>query len=189
MTQRPTKWLLLLYGLPTRRSAERVSLWRQLKRLGAVPLKTSAYLLPDTPSHFERFQWLAQQVRQGRGDATVIRVTEVEGLTHDQMVQMFNEARATEYDELIRDLSRVVEQNKSKRRDSLDADLKKMAGWLEEIQKIDFFGCSRAHDARMLLQRATGLARTTVKSGPKLSAKRFTGRTWVTRPRPEIDRV
>src|ERR1043166_7537680 len=48
MVQPSTKWLLLLYGLPTRRSTERVSLWRQLRRLGAVPLKTSAYLLPDT---------------------------------------------------------------------------------------------------------------------------------------------
>jgi hypothetical protein len=187
--QRPTKWLLLLYSLPTRRSAERVSLWRQLKRLSAIPLKTSAYLLPDTPSHFERFQWLAQQVRQGRGDATVIRVTEVEGLTHEQIVQMFNDARAAEYDELIRHLTKLVERNKRKRQESLDADLDKTAGWLEEIQKTDFFGCSRAHDAQMLLQRATGLARTTVKSGPKLSAKRFTGKTWLTRPRPEIDRV
>jgi hypothetical protein len=189
MVQHPLKWLLLLYGLPTRRSAERVSLWRQLKRLGAVPLKTSAYLLPDTPSHFERFQWLAQQVRQGRGDATVIRVTEVEGLTQEQIVQMFNDARAVEYDELIRDLTRLVEQNKRKRRESLDGELDKMAAWLEEIQKTDFFGCSRAHDAQMLLQRATGLARTTVKSGPKLSARRFVGKTWLTRPRPEIDRV
>src|SRR5262245_44569175 len=104
----PAKWLLLLYGLPTRRSAERVSLWRQLKRLGAVPLKTSAYLLPDTPPHFERFQWLAQQVRQGGGEATVIRVTEVEGLTSDQIVQMFNAARASEYDNLIRELTKLV---------------------------------------------------------------------------------
>ena len=74
------KWLLLLYGLPTRRSAERVSLWRHLKRAGAVPLKTSAYLLPDSPSHFERFRWLAQQVRQGgrsqvkHGLSSVLRI-------------------------------------------------------------------------------------------------------------------
>jgi hypothetical protein len=189
MVQHPTKWLLLLYGLPTRRSAERVSLWRQLKRLGAVPLKTSAYLLPDTPSHFERFQWLAQQVRQGGGDATVIRVTEVEGLAHEQIVQMFNDARRGEYDELIRELTKLVEQNRRKRRDSLDADLDKLTAWLEEIQKSDFFGCPRAHDAQMLVKRAAGLARTPAKSGPKLSARRFVGKTWLTRPRPEIDRV
>jgi len=189
MVQSSTKWLLLLYGLPTRRSTERVSLWRQLRRLGAVPLKTSAYLLPDTPGHFERFQWLAQQVRQGGGEATLIRVTDVEGLTPEQIVQLFNHARANDYDELIRELTRLVEQNKRKRRTSLDADLDKLTARLEEIQKCDFFGCPRAHDAQMLVQRAAGLTRTAVKSGPNLSPKRFVARMWLTRPRPEIDRV
>ena len=75
----PVKWLLLLYGLPTKRGAVRVSLWRQLKKSGALPLKTSAYLLPDTPEHAERFQWLAQQVRDGGGEGTLIRATEIEG--------------------------------------------------------------------------------------------------------------
>ena len=45
----PKQWLLLLYGLPARKSAARVNLWRQLKKSGALPLKTSAYLLPDKP--------------------------------------------------------------------------------------------------------------------------------------------
>src|SRR5467141_1658636 len=54
------KWILLLYGLPTKKGAARVNLWRQLRKCGALPLKTSAYLLPDKPEHYERLQWLAQ---------------------------------------------------------------------------------------------------------------------------------
>src|SRR2546426_6527531 len=65
----PVKWLLLLYGLPTKSGAERVRLWRQLKKLGALSLKTSAYLLPDKPENAERFQWLAQRVRDEGGEA------------------------------------------------------------------------------------------------------------------------
>lgn len=42
----PSSWLLLLYGLPTKQTAERVSLWRKLKKFGALQLKTSAFLLP-----------------------------------------------------------------------------------------------------------------------------------------------
>ncbi len=184
-----TKWLLLLYGLPTRRSAARVSLWRQLKRLGSVPLKTSAYLLPDLPQHFERFQWLTQQVRDGGGEATVIRVTEVEGLTQEQIVQLFNDARASEYGDLIRDLTDLVERNKRKSTETFQTDLEKLAGRLDQIQKRDFFGCARAHDAQMLLKHAQGLRRAAGKSPPTLSTKRFSAKTWLTRPRPEIDRV
>jgi hypothetical protein len=185
----PTKWLLLLYGLPTRRGAERVSLWRQLKKSGALPLKTSAYLLPDSPAHDERFQWLAQRVRDAGGDATLIRVTEVEGLTNEEIVRLFNEARAKDYEELIGKISGFLERNKKKAAESFPADLDKLNAWLEEIRRIDFFDCPRAQDAQMLLKRAAGLCSTKGRSMARLSPKRFSGKTWLTRPRPEIDRV
>ncbi len=48
-------WLLLLYALPTSRNAERVNLWRKLKKFGAVQLKTSGYVC---------FEGLYQQLRK-----------------------------------------------------------------------------------------------------------------------------
>src|SRR2546421_6664286 len=54
-------WLLLLYGLPAEGNSARVSLWRKLKKYGAIQLKTSAYVLPDQPEHYERFQWLRSE--------------------------------------------------------------------------------------------------------------------------------
>src|SRR5436190_5084564 len=94
-------WLLLLYALPTRRNSARVSLWRKLKKFGAVQLKTSAYLLPDQPSNYERFHWLVEQIQDDGGEATLIRVAEIEGLTHREIIQMFNNARAQEYEALM----------------------------------------------------------------------------------------
>src|SRR5258706_7788414 len=88
----PKAWLLLLYGLPAKHSAERVSLWRKLKKFGALQLKTSAYVLPDQPVHFERFQWLAKQVRDDGGDATLVPATEIEGHANQQIAQNFNAA-------------------------------------------------------------------------------------------------
>ena len=71
-------WLLLLYTLPAKKTAGRVSLWRKLKKLGAYALKTSGHVLPNEPAHFERFQWLVQQVRDQGGEATLARVTAIE---------------------------------------------------------------------------------------------------------------
>src|SRR5262252_7908039 len=73
-------WLLLLYALPTKQTSARVNLWRKLKKFGAIQLKTSAYVLPDAPLHYERFQWLAGQIRDLNGEATLIRVAEIEGM-------------------------------------------------------------------------------------------------------------
>ena len=45
-------WLLLLFSLPTNRNTERVAVWRRLKKMGAVQIKTSTYLLPDEPAQY-----------------------------------------------------------------------------------------------------------------------------------------
>src|SRR5438067_2321253 len=115
-------WLLLLYGLPTIHSSERVNLWRKLKKAGALPLKTCAYVLPDTPAHFERFQWLAKQVRDDGGEATLLRVTQIEGLSNEQLAQMFNEARAQDYRDLARAASQIIAANQKRRSESFESD-------------------------------------------------------------------
>jgi hypothetical protein len=185
----PNKWILLLYGLPTKKSAARVNLWRQLKKCGALPLKTSAYLLPDKAEHHERLQWLAKQVRDGGGEATIIHVTEIEGLASDDIVRQFNEARAVDYAALLPALTELIARNRKRADESFTADLEKLTRQFEEIRKIDFFDCSRAQDAQMLLKRAAGLRGGKSKNAPPLAAKKFTGKIWLTRPRPEIDRV
>ena len=185
----PTSWLLLLYGLPTKHSAERVSLWRKLKKFGALQLKTSAYVLPDQPVHFERFQWLATQVRDAGGEATLIRMTEIEGLTNEEMARLFNQARAADYGTLLKGLTSFIKKNKKGRSESHDKDLEKLRQRFNELRQIDYFDCPAAHDAQMLLTRAEGLLKPKLKAGAKLDVKKFTGKTWLTRPRPEIDRV
>src|SRR5437773_3855965 len=185
----PNKWLLLLYGLPTKKGAARVNLWRQLKKCGALPLKTSAYLLPDKPEHHERLQWLAQQVRDGGGEATIIHVTEIEGLGSEDIVRQFSEARATDYAALLSALTELIARNRKGLDESFTADLEKLTRQFEEIRKIDFFDCPRAQDAQMLLKRAVGLRGGKSKNAPTLATKKFIDKTWLTRPRPEIDRV
>jgi hypothetical protein len=186
------KWLLLLYGLPTEQSAERVSLWRRLKKFGALQLKTSAYVLPDKPLHFERFQWLAKQVRDHGGDATLIRATEIEGVTNDELIRLFNKERSEDYGKLIKELTRFVAQNKKKKKpaEAFPVDLQKFNRRFNEIREADYFECPSAHDAEMLLKRADGLSKSNKsKSTPLLKVQAFQGKTWLTRPRPEIDRV
>jgi hypothetical protein len=179
------KWLLLLYGLPAKNGAVRVSLWRQLKRSGALALKTSAYLLPDVPEHAERFQWMAQQVRDGGGEASLIRATEVEGLANEQIVRLFNEARAEDYEEFIAELKPV---GKARHGTKSNGDLERLRARLQEIRQVDFFNCPRAQDAEMALRKAAGVQPEGRKAA-KVLRSRFQGKAWLTRPRPEIDRV
>jgi hypothetical protein len=184
-------WLLLLYGLSTRHGTARVSLWRKLRKFGAVPLKTSAYVLPDEPIHYERFQWLAKQIQDGGGEATLIRVAEIEGMPNERIVHLFNQARAAEYKELADAIQKSLSNHKNSQADSVPRELEKHQRRFNEIREIDYFNTPVGQDAQMLVQRLERTLAPKPKTGvaPKLDPQKFLGRTWLTRPRPGIDRA
>src|SRR5438132_4535451 len=100
----PGSWLFLLFNLPAKQSSDRVKVWRRLKKFGAIQLKTSAYVLPDEPRHYERFQWLGKEIIDAGGDATLARVAHLDNLPYAAVVSLFNEARSKDYDELAEPL-------------------------------------------------------------------------------------
>jgi hypothetical protein len=184
-------WLLLLYALPVKRTSARVNLWRKLKKFGAVQLKTSAYVLPDDGMQYERFQWLSKEIRDAGGDATLIRVAEIESMSHEQVIRLFNEARAAEYKELVGFCRKALARRKRWRDGALAGELQKWQRRFREIKETDYFRSPASHDAQMILARMEKLLtpETRAANHPRLDAKKFVGKTWVTRPRPGIDRA
>ena len=65
------KWLLLVYKIPREPTVHRVSIWRKLKQLGAILLHDSVWVLPATPHTREQFQWLAAEIIETGGEATL----------------------------------------------------------------------------------------------------------------------
>lgn len=186
-----SSWLLLLYSLPAGRGSARVAIWRQLQKSGALPLKTSAYLLPDRRELMERFQWLVQQVRDEGGEATLAHVSQVEGLTSEEIIRQFHDARAKDYSELSVQINDLVARQRKRTGESSEDELEKLRRRFEEVRRIDHLDCPRAQDVAMLLERAASLPvkRTRGQKPVLLSSRHFNGKTWLTRPRPEIDRV
>jgi len=182
-----SSWLLLLFSLPTNRNTERVAVWRRLKKIGAVQIKTSTYLLPDEPAQYEQFQWLAQQIRDYGGDSTLVRAQEIEGVTRDKVVTMFNEARAKDYGVLRKSLQTLIVRRKKLDAEEAAGQLERLTQQFREVREVDFFDSAGGHDIAMLLRRAAGPKRT--RQLDVLDAKQYQGKTWLTRPRPEIDRV
>ena len=184
-------WLLLLYGLPAKGNTARVSLWRKLKRYGAVQLKTSAYVLPDEPAHYERFQWLATEIKESGGEATLIRVAQIEGVTDGQIIQMFNAARAAEYKELSEAWQALRAGRKQGKAAELAVEFGRQQRRFREIKEVDYFRSPAADDTQMNLQRLEKLltAKGPAASQPRLAARDFQGKSWLTRPRPGIDRA
>lgn len=171
-------WLLLIFSLPAGRASQRVEVWRKLKRYGALPLRSSGYLLPSTAENRERFEWLATAIRKYKGQASVVEVQSIDDLPASQLQQMFVEARSRDYASLIREL---------KKRPGRSAALTRLRRRFQEITAIDFFDSPLRSRAEALLASADSGQPPAGAQARRM--KEYTGRRWITRPRPGIDRV
>ena len=179
-------WLLLLYSLPAHRNTQRVAVWRRFKKIGALQLTTSTYLLPDQPAHYEQFQWLTKLIRDSTGEATLVRVREIEGMPHEKLVALFNEARDRDYASIGKALRGLLRDRKN-RADTAD-QLSRLTRQFRDLRSIDFFQTERGHEIEAQLEKF-GRTSAAKSSTARVRPQDYRGRTWITRPRPEIDRV
>ena len=135
----------------------------------------------------EQFQWLAQQIRDYGGDSTLVRAQEIEGLTRDEVVSLFHTAREAEYSDLKKALQNFISRRRKRDAESAAGELERLTRQFRELRQIDFFDSARGHEVAMLLRRVEGPQRS--RKLQTLEAKQYRGKTWLTRPRPEIDRV
>jgi len=176
-------WLLLTFTLPTKRASQRVEVWRKLQRYGSVALGNSGYLLPNTGANRERFEWLAIAIRKYGGEASVLKVESIDNMTTPQLVARFMEARASDYQELIRELQKHSSASAAKRG---AGRMHRLRARFHEIAEIDFFGSPLRKRVEALLARGDSL--NTAKTESKIRPRDYVGRIWVTRQRPGIDR-
>jgi hypothetical protein len=173
-------WLLLAFNLPSKHASARVEIWRKIRKSGALPLRTSGYLLPNQPENQERFEWLAAIIRKSKGEATIAQVSSFDGLPHEQLAQMFLAARDKDYQQLINALKRKPMPK--------PRQLSGLRRRLQEIAAIDFFQSPlRVRLESMMSAAEKGPEKSSTEKNR--SKREFLNRTWITRPRPGIDRV
>ena len=189
----PVSWLFLLFNLPAKHSRDRVKVWRRLKKFGAIQLKTSTYVLPDEPVHYERFQSLAKEIVDNGGESALVRVKEIEGMPYAALVAMFNEARAREYEEIAEPLTLLIRDTRGRKTSSeaFTNQLQKLHKRFQEIYDIDFFESSRGEELERLFRTAESLEsnRGEPERKGRMRAEEYQGKTWIIAPRPEIDRA
>lgn len=178
-------WLLLMFTLSAKQASQRVEMWRKLKKYGAVSLRTSGYLLPNTPENQERFEWLAAAIRKYKGQASVAQVYAMDDLPSDKLERMFVEARSKDYEVPMRDLKKQA--GKSKRE---PGEIARFRRRFQEIAAIDFFNSPLRSRAEALLESADSIGESqALPASARKARKEYLDRTWITRPRPGIDRV
>jgi hypothetical protein len=190
------RWLILVHQLPPRPSNLRVRVWRRLQQVGAVVLRNSLYVLPATDDAREDFNWVRQEITSSGGQVSVLEAAAIDGYTDAELVQQFRKLRTADYEALAADI-RAAASDKAAARTRLGkpGDQARVVRMFRErlaaIQARDYFNAAGRPIVEQALKDLVQPDHTpaTAASTSTLRAADFRRRTWVTRPRPGIDRI
>ncbi len=172
-------WLLLLHQIPPKPPYFRAKVLRRLTKLGALAIKNSAYLLPESEDTREDFEWIYREITTQGGAAWLFRAETLVGLTNAQLETMFIDLRSADYQELIRDARALLEQ------ESNPADEARLLHQFESLKRIDFFG----NPARTEFETLVAELKQREEHGPRGERETESGRVWVTRRGIRVDRI
>jgi hypothetical protein len=127
--------VLLAYRLPREPSTPRSALWRKLRRLGAAQVLDGLAALPLDARNREQLEWLADEVVEAGGDAT-IWIGELASTAQErELAARMADAVAADYRTLIEQAAAAREEPAGQRRRSL----KRMRRELRRIRARDYF--------------------------------------------------
>ena len=190
-------WLLLIHQIPPKPNYFRVKIWRRLQRLGAVGIKNSVYALPSGDQAHEDLNWVLREIVEGGGDASLIEARFIEGLSDEEVKEMFRAARDADYHEIAAEARELVRHLPKKgalseeKRAEIEPVLLRLQKRAGEVAAIDFFHGRAREPVEGLLQ---DLAERLARPEPELEKRdevveRPRGRTWVTRTGIHVDRM
>jgi ChrB-like protein len=149
-------WALLAYRLPREPSTPRISVWRKLRRLGAVQLVDGLVALPADPATVEMFDWLADEVLEAGGEAWTWQARPGSRQQRDALRQRISDAVVEEYRTLI-EHARDADAPSSRTVDRLRREL-------HNIEARDRYGVKEREHARREVER---LARAVERLEPE----------------------
>jgi hypothetical protein len=136
------QWLLLIYKIPREPTAGRVYVWRKLKQLGAVSLQDGAWVLPANPRTQEQFQWLAAEIVEQGGEASLL-MCDMVFTSHPKALREAFEAPVREqYQEILAALRRK------------NRNLSALSKQYVQTKARDYFQCDLGERARTRLLAA-----------------------------------
>jgi len=161
-------WLLFTYWLQSEPSRKRVNIWRQLKKLGALSIKGTGWLLPRAEPFETRIKDILISIEKMQGTANLHTVTDFSEAQEQRVITRFQQEREREYIEIIKECHKMLRHMEREHRQQefnfeevqeLEGDLGKIKRWLSEARKRDFLGITAREELDKLIKEAeTGLA-------------------------------
>ena len=165
MTER--SWLLLVYRVPTEPASKRVTIWRDLKRLGSLYLQQCVCILPDQPELRAKVEHIVEKIEAMDGEHTLFEIPRLGERDEERIIESFRALRNNEYQEIVEECEtkfvKEVEfehfrQNYSfEEAEEIGQDLEKIRRWFDRIVARDWFGASGRQEVETWIDRCADL--------------------------------
>lgn len=155
------KWIAINYTLPREPSRARVSIWRKLKKIGAVSIQQSMWILSLSDENRSLLNEIKTEVSQNNGEAFVMSLS-VDEDGEKIIIEKFNAARDEEYGELLEqceEFFKEIEKEIARENFSFaeieenEEELNKLKQWYEKITARDSFGALLQEKAQIMLSK------------------------------------
>ncbi|WP_043470031.1 Chromate resistance protein ChrB [Arthrobacter sp. Rue61a] len=149
------RWLLILVQVPAQPSRHRVAVWRELRRIGAVPLSPGAWVLPAHPAFDEGLARTEALVAKGDGSWTLVDAAP-RGKGADTFRGAFQAARLEEWKEFTSDctkfeleIAKEISQEKFTfaELEEEEQSLERLRRWYRELKSRDVLHLPQATEA------------------------------------------
>lgn len=159
-------WLLLIYRIPAEHSSARTTIWREVKRLGALSLQHAVFLLPLTDANRAAYDRLSRRIEDYGGEATILETTSPNTGWHEKSVERFNAARDEEYEEVVDETERFREEIDRERRkgkftfaelEDEESNLERLRKYLAQVEARDTFSAPGRERAHAEVERCAGV--------------------------------
>ena len=155
----PNEWNAINYTLPREPSRTRVSVWRRLKKIGAVNIQQSMWILPAGDENNRLLGEIKDEVVRNGGEAFVLTFRADED-GKKIITEKFNAARDEEYGELLEqceEFFKEIDKETARKNFSFaeieenEEELGKLRQWYEKISARDSFGAPLRERAQSML--------------------------------------
>src|ERR1041384_2706896 len=137
------RWVLFMPSIPAKPASVRVKIGRRLQAIGAVGLRGSLYALPNREECVEVFEWVARELHELGGQASICEGRLLDESNDDEIERRFLDARNADYAEIgtaARQLAKQLEAKRiaPERIGRITEQHAKLVQWFGEVTAIDF---------------------------------------------------